>query len=236
MSNLQDRTILVVGATGAFGATFVASLSSQGASVLATASGPETAHRLPSQAAASYFLDLNDENQIMEFANQLSQEHSRLDGIVLASGLVAFGAIAETPTRVAEQLLRVNFLGQISLVSKLLPLLSRSSEESREPFVLSISGVIAENPMANMAAYSASKSALHGYAIAATRELRRIGIRWIDARPGHTETGLAGRAIFGQAPAFGAGLSTDFVVTRMIEAVVSDEKDLPSSAFTNSIA
>ncbi len=235
MSNLKDRTILVVGATGAFGTSFVSALSSQGASVVATASAPETAHRLPTQAAGSYFLDLTHENQISEFANQLAQQQPRIDGIILASGLVAFGSIAETPSQIAEQLLQVNFLGQVSLVGKLLPLLVKSAEQFAEPFVLSISGVIAENPMANMAAYSASKTALHGYSIAAAREFRRLGIRWIDARPGHTETGLASRAIFGQAPTFGSGLNADSVVARMIDAIVADEKDLPSSAFTSAV-
>ena len=85
--------------------------------------------------------------------------------------------------------------------------------------------------MAGLAAYSASKTALLGYAQAAARELRRASIRWIDARPGHTETGLASRSIFGQAPAFGAGLEPAAVVARMIEAIMNDEKDLPSGSF-----
>jgi cyclic-di-GMP-binding biofilm dispersal mediator protein len=86
--------------------------------------------------------------------------------------------------------------------------------------------------MAGLAAYSASKAALYGYAQAAARELRRAQIRWIDARPGHTETGLAGRAIFGVAPAFGQGHTADKVVARIVEAISNDEKDLPSGSFT----
>ena len=85
--------------------------------------------------------------------------------------------------------------------------------------------------MAGLSSYSASKTALHGFATAATREFRRAGIRWIDARPGHTETGLAGRAIFGVAPAFGAGLKTEDVVARIVKAINDDEKDLPSGSF-----
>jgi cyclic-di-GMP-binding biofilm dispersal mediator protein len=123
----------------------------------------------------------------------------------------------------------VNFLGQAQLVRELQVLLEASSSE--QPFVVSISGVIAETPMAGLAAYSASKTALLGYAQAAARELRRARIRWIDARPGHTETGLAGRAIFGVAPAFGKGHTAEQVVSRIIEAIVNEEKDLPSTSF-----
>lgn len=236
MSELNQRNILIVGATGAFGSAFCSQLMASGANVLATASGPESAHRLPAAASQKHFLDLADSRQIEQLVAELEVNPKTLDGIILASGLVAFGSIADTPPSVVEQLLRVNFLGQASLVAKLMPLLMKSAEQSREPFVVSISGVIAESPMANMAAYSASKTAMHGYATAATRELRRAGIRWIDARPGHTESGLASRAIFGQAPSFGAGLETDAVVRRIMEAIVSDEKDLPSASFATTTA
>ena len=232
MSDLKLKRILVVGATGVFGSLFCQQLSELGASLVATASGPESAHRLPSGSSKSYFLDLADPQQIERLVSDLEADPAGLDAIILASGVVAFGSAAETPASVVEQMLRVNFLGQVQLVSRLLPLLSESAEQNREPFVVSISGVIAENPMANMAAYSASKTAMHGYAVAATRELRRAGIRWIDARPGHTESGLASRAIFGQAPAFGAGLEPDAVVRRIIDAIVNDEKDLPSASFS----
>jgi cyclic-di-GMP-binding biofilm dispersal mediator protein len=87
--------------------------------------------------------------------------------------------------------------------------------------------------MAGMASYSASKTALLGYAQAAAREFRKLGISWIDARPGHTETGLAGRAIFGTAPGFGAGLAPEKVAKRIVEAILNDEKDLPSTSFAN---
>jgi cyclic-di-GMP-binding biofilm dispersal mediator protein len=128
--------------------------------------------------------------------------------------------------------MQVNFLGQISIVQKLMSKLTESATAGKEPFIVSISGVIAENPMAGLAAYSASKTALLGYSQAASRELRRAGIRWLDARPGHTDTGLASRAIFGIAPAFGAALSPEQVAKRIVEAIVNDEKDLPSSSFS----
>jgi cyclic-di-GMP-binding biofilm dispersal mediator protein len=85
--------------------------------------------------------------------------------------------------------------------------------------------------MAGLSAYSASKTALNGYAVAASKELRKAGVNWIDARPGHTESGLASRAIFGIAPNFGQGKSVTEVVSRMVAAIAGQERDLPSSAF-----
>ncbi|MFM1784737.1 MAG: hypothetical protein RLZZ579_1014, partial [Actinomycetota bacterium] len=56
-------------------------------------------------------------------------------------------------------------------------------------------------------------------------------IRVFSARPGHTETGLASRAIAGTAPAFPQGMTAEQVVSRLIAAIENDEKDLPSSSF-----
>ena len=231
MSELTGRNILVVGASGALGSEFARQLTSQGASVVATASSTESASRIPAEAASKFVLNLQDQRSIDDFVNQITNSGVAIDGVILAAGEVAFGSASETPSAITERLMKVNFLGQVAAVSSLLPMLEQSAAANREPFVVSISGVIAETPMAGLSSYSASKTALHGYATAATRELRRAGIRWIDARPGHTETGLAGRGIFGVAPAFGAGLKTEDVVARILRAIKEDEKDLPSGSF-----
>jgi cyclic-di-GMP-binding biofilm dispersal mediator protein len=232
MSELTGRNILVVGGSGALGAEFARQLTAQGASVIATSSSSESASRIPGEAASKFVLNLEDQRSIDDLVNQLTNSGVTIDGVVLAAGEVAFGSAAETPSAITERLMKVNFLGQVAVVSSVVPMLEKSASANREPFVVSISGVIAETPMAGLSSYSASKTALHGYATAATRELRRAGIRWIDARPGHTETGLAGRAIFGVAPAFGQGHTAEKVVARIVEAISNDEKDLPSGSFT----
>jgi len=66
---------------------------------------------------------------------------------------------------------------------------------------------------------------------AASREFRRRGVRLVDARPGHTETGLATRPITGEAPSLPTGLDPDVVAARIVRAIVDGEKDLPSASF-----
>lgn len=230
MTDLRDRQILVIGASGALGSEFARQLTAQGASVVGTSSSTESAAKIPAEVATKFVVNLEDQRSIHDFVNHLTDSGVTLDGVIMAAGLVAFGPIASTPAEVTSRLMNVNFLAQAQVVKELQVLIEASNSE--QPFVVSISGVVAESPMAGLAAYSASKTALYGYAQAAARELRRAQIRWIDARPGHTETGLAGRAIFGVAPAFGQGHTAEKVVARIIEAIVNEEKDLPSTAFT----
>ena len=62
-------------------------------------------------------------------------------------------------------------------------------------------------------------------------EARRSRVRVVDARPPHTETGLAGRPIAGTAPRLPQGLVPQAVADRILRAIVDDELDLPSTAF-----
>lgn len=231
MVTLAGSTVLVVGANGAFGAEFCNQLMSAGAHVVGTARSTDSSIRLRADLQQRLLLDLENQESINTLATYLNSLPQQLDGIILASGLVAFGQIAETPQVIQRQLFEVNALGQINLVSQLIPKLKSSVDSGGAPFVVSISGVIAENPMAGLAAYSASKTALLGYANAAGKELKKFGIRWLDARPGHTESGLATRAVFGQAPNFGTGFEVSHVVSRIIRGITDDEKDLPSTSF-----
>lgn len=231
MVTLAGSRVLVVGANGAFGAEFCNQLMAVGAHVIGTARSTDSSIRLRADLQQRLLLDLENQESINTLANYLNALPEPLDGIVLASGLVAFGQISETPQAIQRKLFEVNALGQINLVSQLVSKLKTSGESGKAPFVVSISGVIAENPMAGLAAYSASKTALLGYANAASKELKKLGIRWLDARPGHTESGLATRAVFGQAPNFGTGLEVTHVVSRIIRGITDDEKDLPSTSF-----
>lgn len=231
MSYFAGKHVLVVGASGAFGAEAAQQLTAAGAEVSGTARNAESSVRLPSVLTHRLLLDLESPEAIANFAAYWNSLTTPLDGIVLASGLVAFGSFTETPVEVTERLMRVNALGQLQLVKEMTPKLVASAQSGKDPFVLSISGVISENPMPGLASYSASKTALHGFSLSAGKELKKLGVSWVDARPGHTESGLAGRAIFGTAPNFGTGKEVSSVVSRMLNGLANQEKDIPSSAF-----
>ncbi len=222
---ISGKRILVVGASGVLGSLIAQDLMAHGAKVLGTASSNESASRLPSGLELNLLLNLEDQRSIEEIANYLNA--TGLDGVVLASGLVGFGNTDQLDPQVLDQLFTVNALGQM----KLLLAIQNALVNAGSAFVVAIPGVVAETPLPGMAAYSASKTALQGFLTAITREWRRQGVSVISARPGHTETGLASRAIAGIAPAFAQGLNPVAVAQRIVQAILNDEKDLASSNF-----
>ena len=229
---VHGQRILVIGANGVLGAAITRRLITAGATVDGTARSAESSDRLPDGLAQRLLVDVGDQASVRTLTEYLLASGQELDGIVIASGLVAFGTAADTPPEVAERLMRVNHLGPAALISALLPALTASAAAGRSPFVASIPGVVAEKAFPGMSAYVASKSAHAAWLRALRLELRRPLIRVIEARPGHTETGLAGRAVFGTAPAFPTGMAADHVAEVIVAAIDGGAHELASTDFS----
>lgn len=229
--DVDGQRTLVLGANGVLGSLICERLATRGAIVLGTARTEASASNLPDGVAERLIVDLEDNASIAALISGFRESGQPFDAVVNAAGLVAFGAVDATPPAVAERLMRVNHLGPAAVISGILPMLRDAAEAGRNPYIVSIPGVVAERAFPNMAAYVASKSAHNAWLGALRMELRRPLVRVISARPGHTETGLAGRAVSGAAPAFPAGMAPAHVVDVITAAIDSDVNDLPSTAF-----
>lgn len=219
---LAGKKIVIVGATGVLGSRLAAQLSDAGAQVAAVV---RDASLLDSTTITQHAIaDLTDTASLSAALTALAP----FDGLINAAGVVAFGNIAELDDATLTQLFAINSIAPIVM-------LRESSKHINEGgFFANLTAVVAQQPMAGMAAYSASKAAAWGAMIAATRELRRQQIDVIDVRPPHTETGLANRPIAGVAPKLPTGLEPDAVAARIITAIKEGERDLPVEAFTSS--
>jgi cyclic-di-GMP-binding biofilm dispersal mediator protein len=153
--------------------------------------------------------------------------HGRLDIVINAVGVVAFGAVDELSIDTMEELFLTNTFVPIMLAKAALPVLQPGGA------IVNISGVIAETNLPGMAAYGASKAAVRAFDQALSREARRRNLRVIDARPPHTETGLADRPIDGTAPRMPQGLAPDHVAAVICDALEDGRTDLPSTAFAS---
>lgn len=230
MANLQDRSIVVVGASGGLGAPLSTLLAAAGAR-LTLVGRDESRLRAVGVGGELVAVDVRKTSSARAVVDAARRAHGGIDGIVNVAGAVAFGSLEELSDEVLIDLFTLDTLAPIRLLRAALPSLRESAAAGHGPFVMHVSAVVAEQPMPGMAAYSAAKAALMAYDAAAARELRREGIRLIDARPPHTETGLATRPLAGQAPKLPQGLAPQAVAQRLLDAIVGDERDVPSGAF-----
>lgn len=225
-SALSGRVVAVVGATGGLGSAVSRHLAAAGAHLVLAGRRREALDGLGIAGATGVLLDLRDATAGDRLVDAVVGAHGRLDGVVNAAGVVAFGPLAGTDDVVVEELFLTNVVGPLWLLRRVLPLL-----EASRGFVANLSAVVAEQPLPGMAAYSASKAALTAADRALARELRAKGVRVLDVRPPHTETGLAGRPLTGSAPRLPTGLDPEAVAARIVTAIEAGERELPSDAF-----
>jgi short-subunit dehydrogenase len=218
------KTALVVGGSGAFGSRFVEALSRDGYRVLATASSDESAQRIPNVAALRLLLDLENPTSVKTLSSYLAAAE-QLDLIVVASGRVGFGLATSTSVQNAERLMRINCLGVVQLITEAKTALKQGAK------LIAITGVVAARSFPGMSAYSASKAALASWLNGVRQEWRRDGISVLDAQPGHTETGLADRPLFGEAPSMPLGMNPDAVVARILSALGTETQLLRAEDF-----
>jgi short-subunit dehydrogenase len=77
-----------------------------------------------------------------------------------------------------------------------------------------------------MPAYSASKAGISAWLTALRPEQRMRGVTVFDIRPPHIETGLARRAIAGQAPPMKEGAGVDELVGLVVDGIAGGRREL----------
>lgn len=184
---------------------------------LAGRNGERLAELAGELAAPSGALDLGRPDAVVAAAVEAL---GGLDGLVIATGVVAFGEAASLPDAVARELVEVNALGPIALIRAAL------GELGSPAAFVALSAVVAEFPTAGMAAYSSSKAALSAYLTAMRRERRRHGLTVLDVRPPHLDTDFSARALHGEPPKLPEPADPDALVAAILDALRADRREL----------
>ncbi len=224
---LDGAVVAVLGASGGLGRALCEVLARRGTRLLLAGRDAERLRDIGISGSEIVEVDIRDPSCGVRIAEAARQTFGGLDGLVNAAGVVAFGRLTDHDDDTIEELFLTNAMGPLWLLRGALPLL-----RERKGFFLQISGVVAEQPMAGASVYSATKAAVMGADLALARELRRVGVRVIDARPPHTETGLASRPLRGAAPSLARGLEPAVVAERIVRAIEAGDAEVPSSSFT----
>lgn len=207
---IRDKIFLVTGATGGLGASIAAEIEARGGYALRTSGG-------------ECDIAIAEDRAVIA---QLVTDHGGIDGVVFASGIVGFGTHGTLSPGSVQRLIDVDVTGPLELTNDVLPHLRD------EGVIVYITGAVVDFTTVGMAAYTAAKAGLSAACPVLRRELRSRKINVIDARPPHTETGLATRAIYGEAPKMKQGLEPEVVARRIVVAIENDESELAPVVFS----
>ena len=140
-------------------------------------------------AATSCPLDLRDPEAVEAWAQQFTGQFRRCDVLVNNAGSGRFGKpLHETAPEHWDETLETNLRAPYLMMRAVAPLMI----ERGSGHIINISSPAGHNPLANGAAYAASKWGLNGLTYSAAEELRPHGIRVSVIAPGSVNTGFGG--------------------------------------------
>lgn len=222
--SLHGTSVLLAGATGGLGAALASELAKRGAMLTLVGRNAEVLSAIAVDGAR-HVADLRLPEACTNAVAAAIAHGGKLDVVINAVGVVAFGPIEDLSIDAMEELFLTNSFIPIMLAKASLGQIAEGG------IIVNISGVIAEQNLPGMAAYGASKAAAASFSQALAREARRKKVRVLDARPPHTNTALSQHPIEGTAPRMPEGLSAAFVAGVICDAIENNVADLPSSAF-----
>ena len=141
-------------------------------------------------AGASWFVcDVSDEAQVQALADCVLAQHGRCDVLVNNAGVGAMGrALHETDPAQWDAAIATNLRGPYLTLRAFAPAMIAAGRGD----IVNIGSLAGKNPLANGAAYAASKWGLLGMMLSAAEELRGHGVRVAVVSPGSIATGFGG--------------------------------------------
>jgi len=179
--DLEDRSVLVTGASGGIGAAAARALAAAGATVFGLDLEPG-----PGERARFIRADVTKAEEVTSAVERVVAETGRLDAVVAAAGIIRDRVLWKMPLEDWRQVLAVNLDGSFHVLRSAAPAL-RARGGGSIVLVASINGERGKFGQAN---YAASKAGVIGLAKTAARELGAFGIRVNAVSPGYIDTAM----------------------------------------------
>jgi len=132
-------------------------------------------------------LDIQDPGKIKAVAAQLVKDFPALNVLFNNAGIMPFDdAAGDIDDETALATVATNLLGPVRMSSALLPHL----KQQKDAAIIYNSSVLAFVPLASTALYSATKAAIHSYALSQRFMLQESGVRVLEISPPWVDTDL----------------------------------------------
>ena len=181
----QSKIMVITGGSSGIGKATAELFAQQGYKVY------ELSRRTPpadSQTLGLHHItcDVTDPEMCRKSVDEVIAREGKVDVLISNAGMGISGAVEFTKTADIRRQMDVNFLGAVNITQAVLP----HMRESRRGTIIYVSSVMAAYGLPFQAFYSASKSAVNGFAQALTNEVRPFGIKVAVLMPGDVKTGF----------------------------------------------
>jgi 3-oxoacyl-[acyl-carrier protein] reductase len=189
---LQDKIILVTGASRGIGRATAIVLAKSGAQVIlhgrTEESLTETREVIQKMGLTPFqvIYDITDENAMKQAIMTIKKQFGRLDGLVNNAGVMDEGLLGMVKTETIQNMLNIN----VTSVINQMQFASRLMMKNKTSSIVNLSSIIGLQGAEGSSAYSACKAAIVGLTKSAAKEWAQKGIRVNAVAPGFIETNL----------------------------------------------
>jgi len=185
-------TWIVTGASRGLGRALCRGLAGRGHQVIAIARDRARLTALQQACATDRIvpwpLDLADADAIAPALATLQDAYPRIDGLINNAGVGRYQPLLDHTEGELRTIVQVNLSAVIQLCYAVLPaMLARGSGH-----IVNVGSDLGRRPLANMAAYVASKHGLAGFSHSLLREVKSAGVRVSLVNPGMIDTDFGG--------------------------------------------
>ncbi len=197
MSEQNNRSALVTGASRGIGAAIAERLAADGWDLTISARGREA---LEAKAAELRELgagrvevvpaDMTDTNAVTVLGAAHGEAFGRCDALVINAGMGSKGAVAETPVKRFDRLYQVNVRAPYILLQSVLPTLRSTAAEHGAAKVIAVASITGVYPEPELSAYGATKAALISLCETFNLEESENGVSATTIAPGYVATDM----------------------------------------------
>ena len=230
--DLTGTVVMVVGAGRGIGRLSAEMFADAGASLILASRNEAELSELEwklerkGASAVSVPTDATDRDAVARLVEEAERRFGRVDTLLYAAGVGLLKPFADTTGEEFQHLIGTNVGGAFNVCQAVLPLM----EKQKGGRVVALPGILGRAPMAQAAAYCASKYALTGMMKSLALEYKRAGVRFTLLHLGGVNTSFwdsitmrvqrekmltvaaAARAVFFAATQEGEGVLNEIVL------------------------
>ena len=193
--DLQDKVVVVTGASSGLGRAFSQAIAEKGAQVYGLARSTDKLADVQSAIGERFHpvpCDVREEEQVKKAFGQIIDEAGRLDVLINNAGLGKYGPVDELELGEWDVQMETNLRGVFLATRAVLPQMKKQNEASGfGGYVINIASIAGLLGNPNLSAYNASKFGLRGFSEALMKEVREDGIKVSCVYPGSIDTGFS---------------------------------------------
>lgn len=226
--DLKNKTVWVIGASSGIGEGLIKQLAQENCNVILSARREEMLINIQNK------YQLNDSNSLVlpldisknkEFDQKIKRALSKfqhIDVLILNAGIAHKSFAEETLEEVDRRIMEVNFMGNILLTKKIIPIMKKNGSGT----IAVTSSILGKIGLPLVSTYCASKQAVTGYYESLRYEIAKYDINITILSPGFIKTDITKNSLTADGKVFNKdsiaqekGMNAHLCAKKMIQAI-----------------